>query len=189
MACASPRSSASRNSSKGVRPVTIVSWKAASALATLTSTRSASSSADGRPEQMLRRRPRTPGSDASRSRSCSAVRPSSFCVHDRVDALRPQAVGGAGPAEPAIEPEIGERDGVAVDQRAASAARLAVGERFCRIMAGRARLPAIDGQARVEEQPAAQRNGVRIARIAVAGIGRCGGGQGPGRGWRRARPR
>ena len=78
-------------------------------------------------------------------------RPELLGVEDRADALRPQAVGGARPAEPAVEAQVGERDGVAVDAGEADAALAAVGEGARRVVAGGARALAVARTRRVSK--------------------------------------
>ena len=99
-------------------------------------------------------------------------RPELLLVEHRADALRPEAVGSPGPAEPAVEPEVGERDGVAVDAGEPDAAVAAVGKEAGRIVAGRARAPAVAGEARVREQLLAERNGGGVAGDTVARVER-----------------
>ena len=95
-----------------------------------------------------------------------------LCVEDRTQALRPQAVGGPRPAEPAVQPQVGERDGVAVRAGEADAAVAAVGESSRGVVARHARALAVDRQPRVREQLSAESDGHWVARDAVAGIAR-----------------
>ena len=138
----SPRASASRNLSKGVGALSSVSWNAASALAM--STRTASSSV-GRGRRTER------PSIAARELlvvphqvgDVAGVRSQLPRVEHRPYALRPQAVRGAVPAEPAAEPHVHERRRVAVHLGDRGAARLVVRPVALGNVAGSAReLPA-----------------------------------------------
>ncbi len=92
-------------------------------------------------------------------------------VEDRADALRPQAVVRAVPAEPALQPHVGEARRVAVGERDAARARLAVGPVALRQVAARARLLAVGRQPPLEEQPLAELDRVLVPGHAVRGIG------------------
>ena len=97
-------------------------------------------------------------------------RPELLVVQDRADAVRPQAVGGARPAKPAVEAQVGERDGVAVDAGEADAPLAAVGEGARRVVTGGAGALAVSGEARVEEQLPPERDRGRVAGDAIAGV-------------------
>ena len=89
-------------------------------------------------------------------------------VEDRPDALRPQAVVGAVPAEPAPVAHVEQARRVAVDLGEAEGARAAVLPGAERHVAGRAQHLAGRRQPRLEEQALAQLDRLRVARGAVA---------------------
>src|SRR6185436_15409980 len=93
-------------------------------------------------------------------------------IEQRPQALRPQVVVAAVPAEPAVVAHVDETRRVAVELVDTDAEFESVGETFGWYMAARARPRAIGGQPLVEEQALAERNCRGAARDAVAPIGR-----------------
>src|SRR5882724_9976892 len=93
-------------------------------------------------------------------------------IEERPDALRPQAVVGAVPAEPAAEADIEHARGVAVHLLEPDAARPAVLEAAEGHVAGRAQHRARAREARLEEQALAERGRLGLPRDAVARIAR-----------------
>ena len=125
MPAASPRASASRNSSNGVRPVTCVSRNAASALPRSTKIRS--SSAPGCCAECV---PVAAGKLSVRAdQPRRAVRADAHFapVEQGPEILRPKRVLRAVPAEPAVEPQVEQAERVAVHGLLSSALRQPVG--------------------------------------------------------------
>ena len=91
-------------------------------------------------------------------------------VQKRPQILRPQIILRAVPAEPAVETQVEQAEGVAVDRPVAPAARPSVRPALRRPVAGGAGDRSGDRQTRVEEQHPPERNGGRLARNPVARI-------------------
>ena len=144
------------------------SRNAARALPTSTSTRS--SSAPGRlPEgafveaAQLAGRP-DDGGDMLGARAHFAR------IDDRLQALRPEAVGAPVPREPALEPDVQERGRVAVERREAQRLLAAIGPAAIGNVAGGAAHRAGRGQPGLEEEALPQGDGGRLARHAIARV-------------------
>ena len=104
------------------------------------------------------------------ARGCRQLAP----VEDRAQALEPQGVRGAVPAEPARAMKIHQRRRVAVHLRHAGAAPQVVGPVALRVMAGDAGDRSLAGEALIEEQAHPELDRFRFPRDAVAGIPGCG---------------
>ena len=93
-------------------------------------------------------------------------------VEQRPDALRPERVVRAVPAEPAVKADVHHGRRVAVHGLEAERPRAAVGEAAPRLVAGRAEDPAAPRQPRAEEQPLTERDRLGLARPAVGRVAR-----------------
>ena len=103
---------------------------------------------------------------------CRARRPDTHfaLVQQGPQILSPQIILRAVPAEPAVEAQVEQAEGVAVDRPVAPAARPSVRPPLRRPVTGGAGDRSGDRQARVEEQHPPERNGGRLARNPVARI-------------------
>ena len=93
-------------------------------------------------------------------------------IGQRANAVRPQAVAAAVPAEPAEEPRVDQRRRIAVDRRQADAGPAPIGEQRRRRMATGAGNPPVSRQTRIEEEPLSQRRRFGLAGDAIAGVRR-----------------
>lgn len=91
-------------------------------------------------------------------------------IEDRADALRPERVAGAVPAEPALVAHVEEARGVALDLEPAEGARPPVLPVAERNVAGRAVHRRALREPHVEEEPLAERGGIGAARDPVRWI-------------------
>jgi hypothetical protein len=99
------------------------------------------------------------------------IEPHLVGIEQRPDALRPQAVVRAVPAEPALHAHVRHAQGVPVGEREPARAREAVGPVALRDVAARARHLAVRGEPPLEEQPLTELDGVLLPRRAIRGVG------------------
>jgi len=93
-------------------------------------------------------------------------------LQDRPDALRPEVVARAVPAEPMRVPHVGDRRRVAFGDAEADPPLVAVGPGLLRLVARGAGDEPVLRQARVEEQPLAERDRAPLCRRAVRRVTR-----------------
>src|SRR5262245_58024685 len=98
------------------------------------------------------------------------ARPQLARVDGGPDHLRPQTVGAAVPREPALPGHVENRRRIALERNEADRLLPAVGPCARRIVTGRAGQSSSDGEARIEEQALAKRDGGGIAGGAIARI-------------------